>query len=91
MNAPALRLVEPIDARVSVPASLLEQAVTDAGAIADDLTAGIDAVAQRIFAGNRAAALNELGRMHHRVEGFRASFDALDPDPSKPTRPHRVA
>ena len=91
MATPALRLVEPIEEHVPVPAGLLETAVTNAGAIADDLSAGIEAVAQRIFAGNRAAALNELGRLHTRVESLAAAFAALDPDSAKQRKPHRIA
>jgi antitoxin component HigA of HigAB toxin-antitoxin module len=91
MATPALRLVEPSEQHVPVPAGLLAAAIDNAGCMADDLAAGVDAVAQRIFADNRAAALNELGRLHHRVEAFRDAFAALDPHPSKPPRPHRVA
>lgn len=91
MAAPALRVIDRLEEHVPVPAGLLESAITNAGAIADDLEAGIDAVAQRTFAGNRAAALNELGRLHQRVESLRDAFAALDPEPSQPGRPTSVA
>ena len=92
MAVPALRLVPAPEEHVPVPAGLLQAALTNAGAIADDLEAGIDAVAQRVFLGNRAAALLELGRLHHRVEDFREAFEALAPAPNTtPRRPTRVA
>jgi hypothetical protein len=86
-----LHLVDAAPATVEVPAALLAAAITNAGAIADDLEAGVDAIAQRLFAGSRAAAVNELGRMAVRIQSFRDDFAALDPSPSTPTRPRRVA
>lgn len=91
MATPALRLVESIEATVAVPVALLESAVANAASIADDLDAGIDAIAFRLFAGSRAAAMNELGRMAVRIQSFRDDFAALDPSPTKPRRPRRVA
>jgi hypothetical protein len=91
MASPALRLVEPSEQHVPVPAGLLAAAIDNAGCIADDLLAGIDAADHAVWAGSRAGALSELGRMAVRVERFRTAFAALDPDPSKPPRPHRVA
>lgn len=79
----ALRLLPPTDDTVPVPAGLLREALDNAAALADDLFDGIDGVARRIYIGNRAAALNELGRLHHRVEDFADDFAALDPHPDR--------
>lgn len=90
-TARALHLVPPFDQTVAVPAGLLAAAIANAGDLADDLLAGIEAVEHRLWVGSVAGAFNELGRMALRVEAFRTAFAALDPDPSTPTRPRRVA
>lgn len=87
----ALHLVDPVEDLVPVPVGLLVDALADAADLADDLDDGLEAIAQRLFAGNRPAAFNEIGRMAVRVDRFRSRFTALDPRPTKPTRPTRVA
>lgn len=71
---------------MAVPAGLLADAIASAGTLADDLEQGVDAVAQRLFAGNRAAALNELGHLAVRIHDFRGAFAALDPIGPSPRR-----
>lgn len=89
---PQLHLVEPAEvAVIAVPAGLLEDALTNAAAIADDLQAGLDAAERFAWSGSRAGVLNEIGRMSTRIDTFRDAFAALDPKPTNPRRPTRVA
>lgn len=49
-------------------------AAMDAKALADDLENVLGAIEQRMWAGNRAGAVNEIGRAYHRIEELRDAF-----------------
>jgi hypothetical protein len=72
--AAALRLVGRPFPTVTVERHLVVGAAMDAKALADDLESALNAIEQRLFAGNRAAAVNEIGRAHLRIDELRQSF-----------------
>jgi hypothetical protein len=86
--ATGLRLVGHPSPTVTIERHLVVGAAMDAKALADDLERALGAIEQRIFAGNRAAAVNEIGRAHVRVAELRESFMALagiaDRSPTEP-------
>lgn len=75
----ALRVVHPDPDVVEVPVELLGAAIDTVATVADDLLSGIEAAERRVWDGHRGAALNELGRMHVRVEDLADRFIALEP------------
>lgn len=68
----------------------LEAAIDNVAALADDLDAGLDAIAGRLFADSRSAALNEVGRLSLRVQRLRDDYAQLI-DPTTPPAPRRLA
>ena len=70
-------------------------AAMDAKALADDLEHALNAIEQRVFAGNRSGAVNEIGRAHHRIAELREAFLELagiaDTTPTDPATAARAA
>lgn len=88
----ALRLIGRPSPTVTIERHLVVGAAMDAKALADDLESALGAIEQRLFAGNRAAAVNEIGRAHLRVAELRDSFLALAGIADRaPTEPSAVA
>lgn len=71
---PVLRVVRETSETVSLPRYRVVEAAMDAKALADDLERALGAIEQRMWAGNRAGAVNEIGRAHHRIEELRTAF-----------------
>lgn len=69
-----LRLVGRPSPTVTIERHLVVGAAMDAKALADDLETALRAIEQRVFAGNRAAAINEIARALFRVTELRGSF-----------------
>lgn len=96
-TAPRLRLLPggPVQT-VTVQRHLIVGAAMDAKALADDIESALEAIEARLWAGNRAAAVNEIGRAHLRVGQLRTAFLELagiaDRAPTEPTNAaHAVA
>ena len=74
---------------VTIERHLVVGAAMDAKSLADDLEAALAAIEQRLWAGNRAGAVNEIGRAHVRIAQLRESFLDLagiaDSTPSDPS------
>jgi ribosomal protein S11 len=88
--APALHLVPDVEPDTTVVLTAeLEAAIDNIAALADDLEAGLDAVATRLWGDSRAAAINELNRMQLRIQRLRDDYAALTG--RGPTKPRRVA
>ena len=75
-----LHLVGRPSPTVTIERHLVVGAAMDAKALADDLEHALSAIEQRIFAGNRAGAVNEIGRAHLRVEELRQFSPLIDTD-----------
>lgn len=93
---PPLRVVRDTSETVTLPRYRVVEAAMDAKALADDLERALGAIEQRMWANNRAAAVNEIGRAHLRIEQLRKAFLELagiaDRNPSDPaTTATRVA
>ena len=87
-----LHLVGRPSPTVTIERHLVVGAAMDAKALADDLEHALSAIEQRIFAGNRAGAVNEIGRAHLRVEELRQSFlDLAGIADRSPTEPNAAA
>lgn len=75
---------------VTVARHLVVGAAMNAEALAQDLESALNAIEARLWAGNRAAAVNEIGRAHHRINELRDAFRELagiaDTTPTEPTR-----
>ena len=88
LMAPQLRLVGRPSPTVTIERHLVVGAAMDAKALADDIDRALAAIEQRMWAGNRPAAINEIARAHVRVAELRESFLALaglaDRTPSEP-------
>lgn len=73
---------------VTVARFLVVEAAMDAESLAGDLERALMAIEQRMWAGNRAGAVNEIGRARHRIDELRQSFLDLagiaDTTPSDP-------
>lgn len=73
---------------VTIERHLVVGAAMNAKALADDIERALRAIEQRIFAGNRAAAVNEVGRALLRVDELETAFLDLagiaDSTPSDP-------
>jgi predicted metal-dependent TIM-barrel fold hydrolase len=89
MPRPELHLVGRRAPTVTVERHLVVGAAMNAKALADDIDHALAAIEARLWAGNRAAAVNEIGRAHHRIAELRQSFLDLagiaDRAPSDPT------
>lgn len=86
-----LRVLPDIDPGTTVVlTSDLEAAIANVVTLADDLDAGLEAIAGRLFAGSRSAALNEIGRLSLRVQRLRDDYAELI-DPTTPPAPRRLA
>lgn len=74
---------------VTLPRTQIVDAAMDAEALAGDLERALNAIEQRMWAGSRAGAVNEIGRARVRIDELRQSFRALaglaDRAPSDPT------
>lgn len=85
---PALTVLPPRSETVTLPRYRVVEAAMDAKALADDIDRALAAIEQRLFAGNRAGAINEMGRAHYRVSELRSAFLELaglaDSTPSDP-------
>jgi hypothetical protein len=62
---------------IEVPRFVVTEAAIEAQAFADELDEGLEACWQRIFAGNRRAALHEIERLRYLHQSFRAEFARL--------------
>lgn len=90
---PAVRL---LDRRshdyIALPRDAVVRPAMDAQALALELERALEIATQRIFAGNRAAALNEIGRARFRVEELRATWhDLAGLAESEPACPDGIA
>lgn len=89
---PRPRIVRINSERVSLPRYLLVEAAMDAIAVTDDLTRALAAIEQRVWAGNRAAAIQELNRAAYRLEHSRGALAELAGiADSAPTEPPEAA
>lgn len=93
---PALTVLPARSETVTLPRYRVVEAAMDAKALADDLEAALAVIEQRMWTNNRAAAVNEIGRAHIRIEQLRQAFLELagiaDRNPSDPaTTATRVA
>lgn len=95
MARPLLTVLPPRSVTVTLPRYRVVEAAMDAKALADDLERALGAIEQRIFAGNRAGAVNEIGRALFRVAELRGSFLELaglsDTAPTDPSSAARAA
>lgn len=80
---------------VRVERHLVVGAAMNAEALAQDLESALTAIEARVWAGNRAAAVNEIGRAHYRIRQLREAFLELagiaDRSPSDPSSAARAA
>jgi len=86
---PVLTVLPARSDSVTLPRYRVVEAAMDAKALADDVERALLAIEQRLFAGNRAGAVNEVGRAHHRIGEMRTAFlelaglaDTAPTDPS---------
>ncbi len=90
-TARALQLLPAVeDELVPVSRIALDRLVENIDSLADDLDAGLEAIASRIFAGSRPAAINEINRLGLRVARLRRDFEPIGGKPTEP-RPLRLA
>lgn len=59
---------------VTVARHLVVGAAMDAKSLADDMERALNAIEQRMWAGNRGGVLLEISRAHHRIGELRRSF-----------------
>ena len=85
---PVLTVLPARSETVVIPRYRVVEAAMDAKALADDIDRALAAIEQRMWAGNRPAAINEIGRAHVRVAELREAFLELaglaDRTPSDP-------
>lgn len=92
MPRPVLTVLPARSPTVTLPRYRVVEAAMDAKALADDIERGLHAIEQRVFAGNRAGAVNEIGRALFRVEQLRVSFlELAGLAESAPTDPANAA
>jgi hypothetical protein len=60
-----------------LPRYLVTEAAMDATALADDMTAALAAIEQRVWGNNRAGAISEIARALVRIEALRGAFTGL--------------
>lgn len=86
---PVLTVLPTRSETVTLPRYRVVEAAMDAKALADDVERALRAIEQRLFAGNRAGAVNEIGRAHLRIAELRSAFLELagiaDRAPSDPS------
>ena len=92
---PALTALPARSSTVTLPRYRVVEAAMDAKALADDLERALAAIEQRMWAGNRAGAVNEIGRAQLRIGQLREAFLELagiaDTAPTDPAPATRVA
>lgn len=87
-----LRVVRSTSENVSLPRYLVVETAMEAMASADEVVLSLASVEQRIWAGNRAAAMNELNRAGFRLEQMRdALADLAGIADRAPTEPGAAA
>lgn len=79
---------------VTLSRTSVVEAAMEATALADELTLALAAIEQRVWAGNRAGAVHEIGRAGYRIEQLRSAFtdlaglsDTAPTDPGVAARP----
>ena len=89
------RVVRLSSVEVTLPKYLVVEAAMDAESLAAELEQTLDLITDRIFSGNRAGAVDAIGRAHHRIDELRGSFLALagiaDLSPTEPGAAIRAA
>ena len=79
---------------VTIERHLVVGAAMNAEALAADIERALAAIEQRMWAGNRAGAVHEIGRAHHRIQELRGAFLDLagiaDRAPTEPTNAARA-
>ena len=89
---PTLTVLPARSETVVLPRYRVVEAAMDAKALADDLERTLGVIEQRIFAGNRSAAVNEIGRAHVRIAEMRESFlELAGLGETSPTEPNTAA
>jgi hypothetical protein len=82
------RVVRLSSATVTLPRYLVVETAMDAASLASELEESLRAIEQRLWAGNRAGAVDAITRAHRRVEQMRTSFTELagiaDLSPTEP-------
>jgi hypothetical protein len=94
MARPMLTVLPARSETVTLPRYRVVEAAMDAKALTDDLERALEAIAQRMWSGNRAAAVNEIGRAHLRIAEMRGAFLELaglgETTPSDPSNAARA-
>lgn len=92
---PRLRVIRANSEDISLPRYLVVETAIEATAAADEIALSIAAIEQRIWSGDRAAAINELNRAGYRVEQMRGALAELaglaDRAPTEPGAAAAVA